>query len=194
VQAGATVSNAAESIVLSPWDATNVQVADRRARSRHCIFFRNTMNGDNPVELPPAPPDGQIIVHGEVAAPKRKRIKLLNRTPSPVILDDYGDLEPSRCTVGGPGVAGGTVGLPTQVNVTARDANGIGIREGGESFVLTFQHSSIGSTVKTYHSMDKGDGTYAFSGIRADLKGMHKVGPSCRACELRKLCVQNHVC
>lgn len=135
------------------------------------------MDKDEPVELPPPPPtDGTLIVHGEgPAAPKRKRLKILNRTPSPVILDEYGELEPSRCTVGGPGVAGGTVGVPTQVTVTARDANGIGIREGGQAFVLTFQHTSPGSSVKTYESTDRGDGVYIFSAVRADLKGMHKV-------------------
>ena len=123
-----------------------------------------------------APGDGQLIVPGEAGtAPKRKRIKLLNRTPSPVILDDYGELEPERCTVGGPGVAGGIVGVGTHVSVRARDANGIGIREGGQAFTLTLQHTSTGSQVKTYSSTDNGDGTYTFSGIRADLKGMHKV-------------------
>jgi hypothetical protein len=121
------------------------------------------------------PGAGQLIVPGEAVAPKRKRIKLLDRTPSPVILDDYGDLEPSRCTVGGPGVAGGVVGVPTLVTVRARDANGIGIREGGQTFTLTFQHTAPGSKLKTYTSTDNGDGTYTFTGVRADLKGMHKV-------------------
>lgn len=121
------------------------------------------------------PDAGQLIVPSESVAPKRKRIKLLDRTPSPVVLDDYGDLEPSRCTVGGPGVAGGMVGAPTHITVRARDANGIGIREGGQTFTLTFQHTAPGSKLKTYTSMDNGDGTYTFSGVRADLKGMHKV-------------------
>jgi Filamin/ABP280 repeat len=124
----------------------------------------------------PSPSAGQLIVHGEGAEPKpRKRIKLLNRTPSPVILDDYGSIEPSRCTIGGPGIAGGIVGVPTQVTVTARDANGIAIREGGERFTMTFQHNSTGSVVREYQSTDRGDGSYAFLGIRADLKGLHKV-------------------
>lgn len=127
-------------------------------------------------EAPQATPgDGQLIVPGEAGAPKRKRIKLLNRTPSPVILDDYGELEPARCTVGGPGVAGGIVGVGTHVSVRARDANGIGIREGGQAFTLRLQHTSTGSQEKTYSSTDNGDGTYTFSGVRADLKGMHKV-------------------
>lgn len=136
------------------------------------------MSSPEAAETPasPAPPDGTLIVHGEAAAaPKRKRIKLLNRTPSPVILDDYGELEPARCTVGGPGVAGGIVGLATQVTVTARDTNGIGIREGGENFILSLQHTSTGSMAREYESVDRGDGTYVFQGVRADLKGMHKV-------------------
>lgn len=125
---------------------------------------------------PTPPPDGTLIVHGEAAAaPKRKRIKILDRTPSPVILDDYGEIEPARCTVGGPGVAGGIVGVATQVTVRARDANGIGIREGGQTFKLTLQHSSTGSKAREYESVDRGDGLYVFQGIRSDLKGMHKV-------------------
>jgi Filamin/ABP280 repeat len=133
-------------------------------------------------DLPPPPPlaEGQIIVAGSPApAPRKKKvINLLNRSPSPVILEDYGDLEASRCTVGGPGVAGGIVGLPTQVTVTARDAAGVRIREGGHHFKLFFQHCSNGAIPKTYESIDHGDGAYSFPSVRADLKGMHQVRAS----------------
>jgi hypothetical protein len=126
---------------------------------------------------PPPPSDGQLIVHGSdgPAPRKKKKINLLNRSPSPVILEDYGSLEASRCTVGGPAVAGGVVGLTTQASITARDANGVRIREGGEQFILTFQHSSKGSVARTYASVDQGEGYYVVPGIRADLRGMHKV-------------------
>lgn len=126
---------------------------------------------------PPIPPgEGQLIVPGSPPAKKKKKIiNLLNRTPSPVILEDYGALEPSRCTVGGPGIAGGIVGIATSITVTARDAAGVHIREGGETFVLTLKHPSKGSVSKTYDTMDHGDGHYTFTGVRADLKGMHQV-------------------
>lgn len=93
---------------------------------------------DESEELPPPPERAQLIVRSDSPAPKKKKklINLLNRTPSPVILEDYGALEPSRCTVGGPGVAGGVVGIATQVTVTARDAAGVRIREGGRRLCL----------------------------------------------------------
>lgn len=121
------------------------------------------------------PGQGQLIVHGEAAPRRKKMINLLNRSPSPVILEDYGDLEPSRCTVGGPGIAGGIVGVATQVTVTARDASHVRIREGGHKFVLIIKHSGKSGDVRTYDSVDHGDGHYSFSGVRADLKGMHQV-------------------
>jgi hypothetical protein len=132
---------------------------------------------DPSLPLPPPPDAGQLIVRSDSPAPKKKKkiINLLNRTPSPVILEDYGELEPSRCTVGGPGIAGGVVGIATQVTVLARDAAGVRLREGGQKFTLTLQHMSKGSVAKTYESADHGDGHYAFSGVRADLKGMHQV-------------------
>lgn len=121
------------------------------------------------------PGQGQLIVHGEAGPRRKKMINLLNRSPSPVILEDYGALEPSKCTVGGPGIAGGIVGVATQVTVAARDSAHVHIREGGENFVLTMKHSGKGAAVKTYESVDHGDGHYSFSGVRADLKGMHQV-------------------
>ena len=126
---------------------------------------------------PPIPPgEGQLIVPGSPPAKKKKKIiNLLNRTPSPVILEDYGALEPGRCTVGGPGIAGGIVGIATSITVTARDAAGVHIREGGEKFILTLKHPSKGSVPKTYDTVDHGDGHYTFTGVRADLKGMHQV-------------------
>jgi hypothetical protein len=129
----------------------------------------------SPSPIPPG--EGQLIVPGSPPAKKRtkKVINLLNRTPSPVILEDYGALEPSRCTVGGPGIAGGIVGIATNITVTARDARGIHIREGGEKFILHLQHPSKGSVCKTYESIDHGDGHYTFTSVRADLKGMHQV-------------------
>lgn len=127
-------------------------------------------------ELGEHPGQGQLIVHGAEAAPRRKKmINLLNRSPSPVILEDYGEFEPSKCTVGGPGIAGGIVGVPTQVTVTARDASHVQIREGGQKFVLELKHTGKGSEARHYESVDHGDGHYSFKGIRADLKGMHKV-------------------
>ena len=147
-----------------------------RARPPHLVSMSDKGASASPPAALAAPTDGTLIVPGEAPAAKpRKRIKLLNRTPSPVILDDYGAIEPARCTVGGPGIAGGIVGVPTQVTVTARDANGIGIREGGERFIMTMQHTSTGSIVREYESTDRGDGSYMFQGVRADLKGMHKV-------------------
>ena len=127
---------------------------------------------------PPMPPgEGALIVPGSPPAQKRKKkiINLLNRTPSPVILEDYGALEHTRCTVGGPGIAGGIVGIATSITVTARDARGVHIREGGKKFVLYLKHPSKGSVSKTYECVDHGDGHYTFTGVRADLKGMHQV-------------------
>ena len=142
----------------------------------------------------PAPPsnNGQVIVHGEAGEGKprpKKRIRLLDRTPSPVILDDYGEIDPSRCTVGGPGIAGGIVGVPTQVTVRARDSNGVGIREGGHQFTMSLQHTSTGSVARTYESTDRGDGTYTFNGVRADLKGMHKVRCACLVHQVLSSCL-----
>lgn len=118
---------------------------------------------------------GQLIVAGEAGPRRKKMINLLNRSPSPVILEDYGELEPSKCTVGGPGIAGGIVGVSTQVTVTARDATHVRIREGGHTFHLELKHTGKGSETRQYESVDHGDGHYSFSGVRADLKGMHQV-------------------
>lgn len=128
-------------------------------------------------EIEDQPGQGQLIVHGEAGPRRKKMINLLNRSPSPVILEDYGELEPSKCTVGGPGIAGGIVGVSTQVTVTARDTSHVRIREGGHSFVLQLRHTGKGSETRKYESVDHGNGHYTFSGVRADLKGMHEVSP-----------------
>ena len=67
------------------------------------------------------------------------------------------------------------MGIATSITVTARDARGVHIREGGEKFVLDLKHPSKGSVSKRYECVDHGDGHYTFSGVRADLKGMHQV-------------------
>ena len=58
--------------------------------------------------------------------------------------------------------------------VTARDAKGVHIREGGHNFSLKLLSKEKRAVVNECDATDHGDGTYVFL-FKVDAKGMHEV-------------------
>lgn len=84
-----------------------------------------------------------------------------------------GPLDPERCTASGPGFAGGAAGSPVYLNVMAKDARGIRLKEGGakvDVFVeaLMDRDKVIEVTIK-----DNGNGSYTAT-YTAPVRGDYK--------------------
>ena len=75
-----------------------------------------------------------------------------------------GPIDPERCTIGGPGFQGGAAQASVTFYVTAKDARGTRIREGGAYVVVKVTPGSsaraAGAEVVVPDVRDVGDGTY----------------------------------
>ena len=75
-----------------------------------------------------------------------------------------GPIDPERCTIGGPGFQGGAAQAPVTFYVTAKDARGTRIREGGAYVVVKVTPGSsaraAGAEAVVPDVRDVGDGTY----------------------------------
>lgn len=122
---------------------------------------------DDDAFVPPLPPgDGPgqaIILHG-ATAPQDESESSYYSTSSDEEEDESqlppGPIEPARCTATGPGFTGGAAGRPVKMVITAKDAKGRRIREGGASVVVTLEAAHKSTILVTAQVQDHVDGTY----------------------------------
>lgn len=98
-----------------------------------------------------------------------------------------GPIDPERCTIGGPGFQGGAAQAPVTFYVTAKDARGTRIREGGAYVVVKVTPGSsaraAGAEAVVPDVRDVGDGTYNCT-YSVPVRGDYEVRrPSCRSFE-----------
>lgn len=131
--------------------------------------------------IPPLPPgDGPgqaIILHGDAAIASDDESSAYS-TSSDEEEDESqlppGPIEPGRCTATGQGYTGGPAGRPVKMVITAKDAKGRRIREGGASVVVTLD-TTRGALVASSEVEDHGDGTYT-AVYECPSKGPYQVG------------------
>lgn len=75
-------------------------------------------------------PSSGLVMHGS-AVPERRPGEDTDSESDAEPEAPLGPLEPRRCRVHGPGFSGGAAGQPVKLTLTARDANGKRVREGG---------------------------------------------------------------
>ena len=101
-----------------------------------------------------------------------------------------GPLDPDRCTVSGSGFAGGSAGTPMTMVITARDAAGRRIREGGAYVLVMLEPASPASSeVAPIEAAvtDHGDGTYS-AAYTVPAKGNYEVRRGRAACSEEVSC------
>ncbi|PRW57698.1 RNA recognition motif-containing isoform 1 [Chlorella sorokiniana] len=119
------------------------------------------------------PPSGPLLLEGPSAGLVVQGTNVPERQPGDSDSDSdaepeapLGPLDPARCRVHGPGFSGGAAGQPVKLTLTARDANGKRIREGGAMLLVMVEPPRAPGQEEEPDAIeaevtDHGDGTYS---------------------------------
>lgn len=119
-----------------------------------------------------AQPSGPLLLEGPSAGLVVQGTNVPERQPGDSDSDSdaepeapLGPLDPARCRVHGPGFSGGAAGQPVKLTLTARDANGKRIREGGAMVLVMVEPPRAPGAEEEPDAIeaevtDHGDGTY----------------------------------
>ncbi|KAI7837107.1 hypothetical protein COHA_009055 [Chlorella ohadii] len=118
------------------------------------------------------PPSGPLLLEGPSSGLLVQGTNVPDRQPGDSDSDSdaepeapLGPLDPARCRVHGPGFSGGAAGQPVKLTLTARDANGKRIREGGAMVLVMVEPPRTPGVEEEPDAIeaevtDHGDGTY----------------------------------
>ena len=118
------------------------------------------------------PPSGPLLLEGPSSGLVVQGTNVPERQPGDSDSDSdaepeapLGPLDPARCRVHGPGFSGGAAAAPVKLTLTARDANGKRIREGGAHVLVMVEPPRVPGAEEEPEPIqaevtDHGDGTY----------------------------------